>query len=157
MRNARTEASPAGIRRLALTLGVISALGLVVGLAVSRAQRLPEGPEPIAWDREACAACRMHVGDPRFAAQLQTTDGQILNYDDPGCLLSDLAARRPQVHALWLHDSTSDRWLTDAQSAFVAAPATPMNYGLAVVPRATAGAIDWAQATARVLDRSRRP
>jgi hypothetical protein len=133
---------------------MVAILVLIFGgvpLAVAMMQRLPRGPEPVAWDREACAGCRMHVGDPRFAAQLQTTDGQVRNYDDPGCLLSDLAANRPPVHAIYFHDHRGDGWIPAAEVAFVPALPTPMGYGLAAVRRGTPGAIDMKSATQRVL------
>src|SRR5690348_11837222 len=95
---------PARGDRGAATAVLIAVLVAAVGAAVWRANRLPEGPEPIAWDREACAFCRMHVGDPRFAAQLQTRDGPVRNYDDPGCLLADQAESRLPLHALWFRD-----------------------------------------------------
>lgn len=131
MRSARTERA----QRLVL---VAAGLGLVtlVGWAVCLAQRPPDGPEPVAWDREPCAHCRMHVGDPRFAAQLQTAAGETRNYDDPGCLLAELAERRREgVRAIWFRDSTSDRWIPAADVVFVPVAPTPMGYGLAAVPR----------------------
>ena len=131
---------------------LIAVLAIVgVSLTVAMMQRLPSGPEPIAWDKEACAYCRMHVGDPRFAAQLQTSDGQVRNYDDPGCLLSDLAARRPPVHAIYFHDSAKEGWLKPEEVAFVSAATTPMGYGLAAVPRGTPGSLAMEAAAERVL------
>ncbi len=53
----------------------------------------PDAVEPVAWDRAVCARCSMLVGaSARFAAQLQTEDGTVLDFDDPGCLL-ELRAR----------------------------------------------------------------
>ena len=83
-----------------LALGVTVALALVI--IVRFTQRLPSGPVLIVWDREACAECHMHVGEPRFAAQLQTEEGDVLNFDDPGCLLRYAQERRPRVRAMYL-------------------------------------------------------
>ena len=136
MRSAGTER----LRRLALVAGGLVLISLV-GYAVCLAQRPPDGPEPVAWDREACAHCRMHVGDPRFAAQLQTASGETRNYDDPGCLLADLAERRREgVRAIWLRDANADRWLPAAEAVFVPASPTPMGYGLAAVTKGSPGA-----------------
>ena len=133
-------------------------LGLVaVGCAVAtfawlllRAQALPTGVVPIAWDKEACAHCRMHVGEQGFAAQLQLTDGRVLNFDDPGCLFSWLDANPATVHATWLHHHTEDRWLRRAEVAFVPVNPTPMGFGLAAVPAGTPGALGWDEAAARI-------
>src|SRR5690242_12190335 len=86
--------------------GLVALGGL--GYALYRAQRLPEGPQPIAWDREACAHCHMHIGEPRFAAQLQTEDGRVLNFDDPGCLLAYDAAEHPRSRAVYFHHLRED-------------------------------------------------
>ncbi len=130
--------------------GVAVAALAALALLVSRMQSLPSGVEPVAWDREACAHCHMHVGDPRFAAQLQTSDGSVLNFDDPGCLFSYVRERRPEVHAMYFHDSRSERWLSRAEAGFVPAPATPMGYGLAATGRDAPGAMSYEAAFDRV-------
>lgn len=113
----------------------------------------PEGPVPIVWDREACAECRMLVGEPKFAAQLQTREGDVLNFDDPGCLLRYLNLRKPQTHAVYFHHHKEDRWLPRAQVGFVPASPTPMGYGLAAVPRTTTGALSFEQAMTQVMQK----
>jgi hypothetical protein len=114
---------------------------------------LPTGPVPVVWDGEVCSGCKMHVGDPRFAAQLQTTGGEILNFDDPGCLFDYLHANEVSVHALYFRNHQSDGWLSEAEVGFLPAEDTPMGYGLRAVPKDTPGAegIDWAKA--RVMER----
>lgn len=141
--------------------------GLPVGLAVAalavgafawqllRAQELPAGVVPVAWDKTACAHCRMHVGEPGFAAQLQLKDGRVLDYDDPGCLVKWLDAnpsdaRAEKLHAIWFHHHSEDRWLSPEQAGFVAAVPSPMGFGLAAVDASTPGALPWPEAMARV-------
>lgn len=122
----------------------------VFAFLLLRAQQLPVGPVPVAWDKEACAHCRMHVGEARFAAQLQLADGRVLDFDDPGCLFSFRARDRSPVHATYFHHHTQDRWLTPAEAGFVPAMPTPMGFGLAAVDAATPGALTTDQAAARV-------
>ena len=50
------------------------ALALLAG-AVLAACGPATGPQPIAFDREACAHCRMLISEPSFSAQLQAEDG----------------------------------------------------------------------------------
>ena len=123
---------------------------VVVSVAFVRFNRvtLPEGPVDVVWDSEVCSHCKMHVGDPRFAAQLQTTDGDVLNFDDPGCLFDYLAAHDAAVHALYFRDSRADGWLAEEEAGFVAVDDSPMGYGIAAVPKGTSDAhgIDWAKA-----------
>lgn len=150
---ARRSGSGLRVGRVALAVVVVLAL---LGAAVWRLQALPEGPVDIAWDKEACAHCHMHVGEPRFAAQLQLTDGRVFNFDDPGCALRYVAeSHDARIHALWFHDLKEDRWRAREDVAFIEAGVTPMGYGLGAVARGTNGAITFEAATARVLERSK--
>jgi hypothetical protein len=136
-RNVDRRGVLAGLHWGGLALLVLGGLSL----AVAWAQRPLEGPVPVAWDREACAHCRMHVGEPGFAAQLQTKEGRVLNFDDPGCLLRYEAEAHPEVHAVYFHHMSEDRWLPRERTAFVRADPTPMGYGLGAVEQGTAGAL----------------
>jgi copper chaperone NosL len=141
--------------RLGRALGAGLVAGALAALVwgVLTAQSLPDGPRPIAWDRVTCARCRMLVGDPAFAAQLQTRDGRILDFDDPGCLLLYLDEEAPEVHGVWLHHHVEDRWLRRGEAAFVSVPASPMGYGLAAVDAGTPGSLDAQQALALARER----
>lgn len=130
--------------------GSLLAVALVaVSIAFVRYNQVapPDGPVPIVWDSEVCANCKMHVGDPRFAAQLQTAKGDVMNFDDPGCLFDYLASHDVSIHALYFRNHAADGWLSEADAGFVAVDDSPMGYGLAAVPKDTEGAqgIDWAK------------
>lgn len=116
----------------------------------------PDGVAPIVWDREDCAQCRMLIGEPRFAAQLQTRDGRVESFDDPGCLMLRLDAVE-DVRALWFHHVHEDRWIPGDAVAFARIERTPMGYGLGAVDAGTPGAIPLAEARARVAARGGRP
>jgi copper chaperone NosL len=90
------------------------------------------GPQPIAYDREACAHCRMLISEPAFAAQLQTPDGEVASFDDPGCLLAALPAY-PEASSLWFHHHDEERWLDRDSVGFLRVARSPMGYGLAAV------------------------
>jgi hypothetical protein len=106
----------------------------------------PSGPVPIVWDKTACAQCRMHIGEPPFAAQLQTSDGRVLDFDDPGCLFELIAAQQPGIAQIYFHHSEQERWLSREEVGFVLRTPTPMGYGLAAVERTRPGALDFEQA-----------
>jgi copper chaperone NosL len=131
---------------LAAALGVLGGAGCTPG----------EGPHPIAYDREPCSHCRMLISEPRFAAQLETREGVVESFDDPGCLLAALAARSSEVHALWFHHVREDRWLDAAHVAFEETQGTPMGYGLGAVAAGTPGALSLAAASAHVAERAAR-
>ena len=100
---------------------------------------LPDEPVPVAWDQETCGHCHMHVGEPRYAAQLVTTAGQVANFDDVGCALDYLSAKRPDVHRLWFHGD-GEQWIPAGDVAFLATRSTPMGSGLLAVEAGTPGA-----------------
>jgi hypothetical protein len=136
-------------RLLIVAISLVAAVGVIV--AVRYTQQLPEGPVAVAWDREACAHCHMHVGEPAFAAQLQTTSGEVLNFDDPGCLFKYLEERRPAVHAIYFHHLREDRWMSAEETAFVPVSQSPMGYDLGAVERGTPGSIPLSAAREQVV------
>lgn len=123
---------------------------LTVGYVVLARDRLPDGPSDVVWDRAACAACRMHVGEPAFAAQAQLRDGSTLVFDDPGCLLLMLPQIEADVHALWFHHVREPRWVRGDAVAFVAAAPSPMGFEIGAVDAGTKDAEPLAAVRARL-------
>ncbi len=149
-------------RNLALPValaGVVIVIA-VFAVLVLRAQKLADGPVPIVWDKEACAHCHMHVGEPAFAAQVQLHNGAVLNFDDPGCMMTWLkqhtVTKQPssEPRAIYVRHYKQDRWLSQTEAAFVDHLTTPMGFGLGAVDRSEPGALRWPQAEARVLQKS---
>jgi hypothetical protein len=138
------------IKALLLALALVTA---VVAFDRFNQVTLPEGAVPVVWDGEVCEHCKMHVGDPRFAAQLQTTEGDVLNFDDPGCLFDYLQSHEASIHARYFRNHVEDGWLSESEAGFLPAEDSPMGYGIRAVPKSTPEAqdIDWAKA--RVRDR----
>jgi hypothetical protein len=137
-------------RRIMFVVMLATAAFVVVLIHRVTLPAVPAGPVDVAWDREACAHCRMHVGDPRFAAQLHTTSGEVLNFDDAGCLLQHVAAAGDDVHAIYFHAQHGDEWIGSADVRFVTGQNTPMGSGLgAVRDDGRPGLIDFAAALQR--------
>ncbi len=132
---------------------LLAGLALVAGFTfvVVRSQALPDGPRPVVWDQQTCAECRMTVSDRRFACQLQTTDGRVLDFDDPGCLFHYLSEDAPPVRALYFHAFDGDRWLDRDRVGFITGARGPMGYDLAAVAAGRTGALDFEAARARAL------
>jgi copper chaperone NosL len=111
---------------------------LICGLMLLLVACKPDlSPRAVAWDRERCAHCEMHVGDPRFAVQILTRSGQAFFFDDPGCANEWRKAHEGEIAAAWYHDSKSERWLSDSEVAFVESRESPMGHGIASVARET--------------------
>lgn len=139
---------------LALVAIVVAVVGGAITWSVVASSKLPDGPAEIVYDKAACAACGMHVGEPSFAAQLTTKDGRVHAFDDPGCLLLFVAEQQPQVHSMFFRHQRENRWLAGSSVGFVPMDQTPMGFGLAAVDGTTPGAMDLDQARAKCLARS---
>jgi hypothetical protein len=128
--------------RSGFTLSPIVVLTLIVGAIVAFVvvsnRQVPEGPVPVVWDKTACAHCVMHLGDPRFAAQLTTTSGDTFFYDDPGCLFlhrRTLLETSTKIHAMWFCDMNGNGWLSQQDVAFLATEGSPMDFGFGAIQR----------------------
>jgi len=139
--------------RLLGAAAAVLAVG-VLAWGVLRAQAPPERPEPPAWDGTRCERCGMLVSERGFAAQIQTRDGRVLHFDDPGGLLLYRAEEDPEVHAVWFHHVAEPRWIPWDRVAFERVEPTPMGYGLGARERGEApGLLTPAEALAHARER----
>ncbi|MGH7813355.1 MAG: hypothetical protein ACREQI_05060 [Candidatus Binataceae bacterium] len=136
-----------------MAIAVLAVVGLAAFLVI-RAQRLPDSVRPILWDHEVCAQCGMAIGDPQFACQLQTSEGNVYDFDDPGCLLTFLHRHRPHVRVIYFHSLHGGAWLKLPEVAFLRGQQTPMGYGLGAASPGTPNALDFAAAQNYVEARS---
>ena len=97
----------------------------------------------------------MLVSDARFAGQIHSPDGEVLHFDDPGCVLLHAHGTPREDLILYFHHVTEDRWLTGDEARFAPTEATPMEYGLGAVNAEAPGALSRADAVAQVLTRER--
>ncbi|MEO6807511.1 MAG: hypothetical protein ABI353_00160 [Isosphaeraceae bacterium] len=130
---------------------------LALGLLVAWSQTAPRSVRPVVWDKQTCALCKMAISDPSFAAQLQTEDGRVLDFDDPGCLMSYLAEEQPEVRALYFHALEGDDWLTRDRVVFRPGARSPMGFDLGAVPRGTPGALSFEQTFQTIRESRTRP
>jgi hypothetical protein len=138
-----------------LLLGVvILVVSGTVAYSILASAKLSDGPVDLVWDKAACSACGMHVGEPPFAAQLTTKAGHTQAFDDPGCLFVYVAEQQPDVHTIFFHHSREKRWIAADKVAFTPADKTPMGFGLAAVDTGTKGAIDLDEARRKCLART---
>jgi copper chaperone NosL len=137
------------MRRWIVIAGGIAGIAALV-LALGRAQRPLEGPQPVAWDREACAHCRMLVSEKGFAAQI-VEERRALHFDDPGCLFDYLGSAEPS--GAWFHHLTEERWIPGDAVGFVPVEHSPMGFRIGAVDAGAPGAMSREEAARRVLAR----
>ncbi len=139
------------LARGALAAVVLAAVG-GFALEVARSRRPADAPQQIAWDRAACAHCGMLISDPSWAAQFATRDGDVLAFDDPGCLLRYEHEHAADSHAAWFHHRREDRWIPRESVGFAIAGPSPMGYDLAAVDAQEPGAISLDEARRRASE-----
>ncbi len=139
---------------MTLLLLVVAVVVSAVAWSVLASAKLPDGPAELVYDKAACAACGMHVGDPAFAAQATTTDGRVHAFDDPGCLFAWLEEQQPVLHSLFFRHQRQERWLSRDAVGFVAVTPTPMGFGWAAVDGHATGVIDFDECRRRCLQRT---
>lgn len=138
-----------------LLLGVVvTVIGGAVAYSVAASAKPSEGPFDVVWDKAACAACGMHVGEPGFAAQLTTKDGHEYSFDDPGCMFLFVAEQHPDVHSMFFHHNRENRWIPANDVGFVAIEKTPMGFGIAAVAAGTKDSIGLDEARRKCLERT---
>ncbi|MBW8773088.1 MAG: nitrous oxide reductase accessory protein NosL [Gemmatimonadetes bacterium] len=94
------------------------------------------GPVPLRWGEESCRHCHMTLADKRFGAEIVTTRGRDLSFDDAGCAAEALAfGETPvaEVSSVWVIDYRHPDSLIAAKGAVFVRSATfhtPMGSGV---------------------------
>jgi copper chaperone NosL len=90
------------------------------------------GPEAIAYGRDACAHCRMHLARPGWAGELRDRSGRLTKYDDLGCLVRAMLEARAEIPEAWVEDHATGELVPLLAAHLVQgdAAATPMGSGL---------------------------
>lgn len=90
------------------------------------------GPEPIAWGRDTCATCRMHLSQPGFAGEMRDRHGTLGKYDDVGCLVGAIVKAHAEVPEAWVEDHAGGGFVPLLAAHLVrgADVRTPMGHGI---------------------------
>lgn len=126
------------MKKLLVALTVITC---AAALVLHHGTEIPDTVQPIAWNAEPCAHCHMLIGDPAYAAQVITKDGDVLSFDDPGCAARYIREHRGSIHRAWFHAGRGDTWIPLADVRFVPATASPMGSNMVAVLAGTPGAV----------------
>lgn len=98
------------------------------------------GPVALDWGVAGCTHCHMTLADRRFGAEVITTHGRALPFDDAGCAANHLvsgATPPAEVSSVWVIDYTHpDSLITASTASFVRSERfpTPMGSGVVAVP-----------------------
>jgi copper chaperone NosL len=107
---------------------------LIVGVAVfASCQKRTVEPVAIASE-DMCSYCKMAISEKQYAAELIDSEGQVLKFDDIGCLLNFIKKGSINVSgaSLFVMDFDQRQWI-NADGAYYIRSAdvtTPMNGGI---------------------------
>jgi copper chaperone NosL len=115
-------------------------------------------PVPIRYGTDACAFCKMTLVDARYGAEVITSKGKVLVFDDINCLMN--AAVQHMVDTvnarhILVADMAAPNTLTDARTAHYLhsdALRTPMASGIAAFAQADACSAEQATTGGEVLN-----
>ena len=112
--------------------GGAAALGMIVAAVVLWPSGAATGPEPIAWGRDTCARCRMHLSQPGYAAEMRDREGTLHKFDDVGCLVGAIVAAHAEVPEAWVEDHDGGGFVPLLSARLVRAEGaqTPMGHGV---------------------------
>jgi copper chaperone NosL len=127
----------AGARTVA---GGLAAIAAIVAAVVLWPGAPSTGPEPIAWGRDTCARCRMHLSRPGYAGELRDRAGVLHKYDDIGCLVGAIVAAHAEVPEAWVEDHGGSGLVPLLSAHLVRGDAvqTPMGHGVVAFADAAA-------------------
>ncbi|HMR81922.1 MAG TPA: nitrous oxide reductase accessory protein NosL [Niabella sp.] len=77
-----------------------------------------DGPEPVNYNKDACASCKMSISESRFAAELITEKGRVYKFDDISCMLDYIGNNKTTVKKYYIADFMKDKEWLDAAKAF---------------------------------------
>jgi len=135
---------------------IISALiALIIVAACSR--KVDQGPREVNYDRDICVLCLMGIAERNYAAQSINTYGEVVWYDDIGCLVSfmnneDWKKFDGDESVSWISDSETGEWIRVDLAWFTYGKQTPMGYGYSAHKEWSEGAFDFATTVQRIKD-----
>lgn len=83
---------------------------------------------------DMCASCKMAISEKQYAAEALTPEGDAYKFDDLGCLVDFIAAKKNKapIAAYFVVDLESKQWLKAEDAHFVSSAKfrTPMGGGI---------------------------
>lgn len=138
---------------------VIGALIAFILLLASHActRRVDQSPREINFDRNTCALCLMGLADPKYSAQSINTRGDVVWFDDLGCLIfwiekPDWEKFEGENAVSYIADSETGEWLKVEEAWYTYGKQTPMGYGYSAIRNRVDSAIDYATTVQRIKD-----
>ncbi len=113
---------------------------VILMLLVSCSHAPDYSPRKVNYDRDICAQCLMGIADQQYAVQAINSYGDVLWFDDIGCLNEYMKGPEWKKFVdgkkvqIWVGDSQhKDKWLDATKAYYTFGKHTPMGYGYSAV------------------------
>lgn len=129
--------------------GMVLSLLLVAGCGPGANE-----PKDAIWGKQPCEHCAMLLSDKEHGAQLVTTTGDRLYFDDLGCMVAWTTEHPGSAARQWVRTSDTQAWSPTDKARYEKSDRTPMGFGFVAVEGP--GPVAWAEVTAAVQQKLRR-
>lgn len=129
----------------------------LIFVAFSCNNTVDQGPREINWDRDICINCLMGMADQKYSVQSINAYGDVLWYDDLGCLIQYMGTEDWQKYEgenaiSWIGDCETGEWLQVEKAWYRFGDRTPMGYGYGALKNKTDSTYDYQTTVKRIHD-----
>ena len=79
----------------------------------------------------------MIITDPRFASAIVDENGEVMKFDDIGCMQNFTKENNTKPKYAWVHDYETEEWILHDDAILTRSEeiVTPMGYGILAIKR----------------------
>lgn len=136
-------------------LALIGAMSLTV-LMFSCSRQTDYSPRKINYERDICAQCLMGIADSLWAVQSINSLGDVLWFDDIGCLFEYMRTDNwkkfvnHQKVQIWVGNTQNGGWIDAKKAYYNFGKHTPMGYGYSAVEKPNDSTFTFSQVQKRI-------
>ncbi len=130
---------------------------IVIAVIVMSCNRSPDySPRIIHYNRDICAQCLMGIADSLYAVQAINSQGNVLWFDDIGCLITYVNTpnwkqfKNNGKVKIWVGNTEKGGWIDAEKAYYNFGKHTPMGYGYSAVSTPNDTTFTFAQIIKRI-------
>ena len=133
------------------------AISVILFSIVSCNYEVDQSPRELNWDRDICVNCLMGMADQKYSVQSINMHGEVLWYDDLGCLIEymgspDWEKYEGENAISWIGDCETGEWLDVKKAWYRYGDRTPMGYGYGALKNQGDSTYNFEETVQRIRD-----
>lgn len=135
---------------------IVISIALIALIVISCNHKPDFTPRIINYERDICAQCLMGIADSLWAVQAINSQGNVLWFDDIGCLEEYMHTPNwkkffnNQKVKIWVGNTDGGGWIDAEKAYYNFGKHTPMGYGYSAVPVANDSTFTFQQVMERI-------